>query len=920
MPLESKQPESKQPESKQPESKQPESKQLEFGAFMPRASAIEGIDDRDVAVALQQGDTLLLTAGAQLAADWKRRLVAGSGDGVFSTPEVTAWQPWLASLAGMTPDIPVALGELQELLLWEQVIGNDRTLAADAPARGLARHASQAWALMQEYGIGTDELAGHGDEADALASWIAAMHPELAAMGRTLAADVPGLMLPCISGVVHHKHILLDGFSTLTPIQQAIFGALRNSGVCIGQVESQHIPPQIELTACIDAESEFRHVAQAIADILHAEPQARIGVAISRQVSDFAGLRRRLDAMLIPRASIADGMQSVLMAGEALSAVPLVCQMLRLLQLVGKQGAPFSEISPLLFSPGLKGYVQERMARAALDALLRRTGRHYVGFKSLLSAGLLNDTPQLAEVLKLMLRWDASSRSAGEWVNAVHGLLQSTGYLRAESEGNEDAVSRSNAEIRQLNAFRECLAALMAADAVSPPMDWGRFLSLLSAACHAARFNQPAMLPQVQVLPLSRMTGLRFDAVFAVGIDDEALPLPVQTAALLPLSVQRQHGLPCATAASAFAESAFQWRQVLQAAPRLFASYACHREEREPGASPMLAGIEVLPCGGETPSPAMIESETFADAPDVPMLAGERVEGGSGIVKNQSACAFRAFAIHRLGIALLETPEPGIDAAAKGSLIHLALEYIWTHLASQADLLALDEAAASALIEAAIAHSFGKLRSPLPDSLRAFESERMRRVIAGWLQLERERPAFRVEGCEKAYQLQLPEGCNVSFPVRLKADRIDRDSEGRKILIDYKTGRKQSIGQWVGERMAEPQLPLYSMAEELGSSDAVCFARVRSGEMGFEGLCGADTGIKGISVYKGSDEAAEDWPALLDVWRQRINALAAEFVAGHSGVLPRDARACSYCGLEAVCRIDEIGFPDDDGSEEDERA
>ncbi|MDQ6965431.1 MAG: PD-(D/E)XK nuclease family protein, partial [Mariprofundaceae bacterium] len=150
-----------------------------------------------------------------------------------------------------------------------------------------------------------------------------------------------------------------------------------------------------------------------------------------------------------------------------------------------------------------------------------------------------------------------------------------------------------------------------------------------------------------------------------------------------------------------------------------------------------------------------------------------------------------------------------------------------------------------------------------------------------------------------------------------QADRIDRDIEGRKILIDYKTGKKQSIGQWTGERMREPQLPLYSMAEELGSEDVVCFARVRSGEMGFEGLCGHDTGIKGVSVYKGTDEEAENWNELLDIWRQRIDALAAGFVTGHSEVLPRDAGACSYCGLESVCRIEEIGFADDDSSDKE---
>ncbi|MDQ6965604.1 MAG: PD-(D/E)XK nuclease family protein, partial [Mariprofundaceae bacterium] len=354
-------------------------------------------------------------------------------------------------------------------------------------------------------------------------------------------------------------------------------------------------------------------------------------------------------------------------------------------------------------------------------------------------------------------------------------------------------TSRSNAEIRQLNAFRECLAGLVAADAVSPPLEWSRFISLLSTTCHTTQLNQPAILPQVQVLPLAQFSGLHFDAVFAVGMDDEALPLPVQTIALLPLSVQRKHGLPCATAAAAFAESAYQWQQLVQAAPRIFASYARNRDAQELNASPLLAGIEAQACENETALPARIEVETFNDAPDVPMLAGERVEGGSGIVKNQSACAFRAFAVHRLGLAPLETPEPGIDAAAKGSLIHMALEYIWTHLASQEDLLALDDVSEAALIGAAISHALGPhapggLRRPLPDSLRVFERERMRRVLTEWLQQERVRPSFRVESCEKPYQLRLPEAGSVSFPVHLKADRMDRDVEGRKFLIDYKTG------------------------------------------------------------------------------------------------------------------------------------
>ena len=160
-------------------------------------------------------------------------------------------------------------------------------------------------------------------------------------------------------------------------------------------------------------------------------------------------------------------------------------------------------------------------------------------------------------------------------------------------------------------------------------------------------------------------------------------------------------------------------------------------------------------------------------------------------------------------------------------------------------------------------------------------------------------------------RLELPAAGAIRFPVALKADRIDRDGEGHRIVIDYKRGRPQRVGDWIGARMAEPQLPLYAVAEGLHDADAVCFASVRSGDMGFEGLSGEPTGIQGIAVYKGRDEEAGDWPELLARWRERLDALAAEFVAGRCDVSPRDAHACEYCGLEAVCRIDEIGIDRD---------
>ncbi|MDT8375932.1 MAG: PD-(D/E)XK nuclease family protein, partial [Mariprofundaceae bacterium] len=645
-------------------------------------------------------------------------------------------------------------------------------------------------------------------------------------------------------------------------------------------------------------------------DTHHPDTHHRIAVVTSRQVNDTETVRRILDETLLAKTQTISCMQAVTMAGRPLAAMPLIHQLLNLLHLAGKSGSAYVNLSPLLFSPGVKGYVGERPERAALDAKLREDNRHYLGFKSLLGMQEVKAMPQLAGVLRSLIDWETGRRMTGEWVKAVHALLQTTGFLHIE------AAERTVGEIRQLNAFRECLASLAAVDAVSEKMDWSSFVSLLVSVCNETLVSDPVQYPQVSVLPLEQVAGLKFDTVFAVGFDEEALPLPGEPAPLLPFSLQRRHHLPGSTAQLVFSESAFYWQQLLQAAPVVHASFARNRNERLLGPSSFLAGIDVETVDGIIRIPDTAETEPFDDAPAVPLSAGERVWGGAAIIKNQSACPFRAFASHRLGLAPLGETMPGVTPADKGSLLHHSLQYIWEKLSSQKELLALDDRAVGSLISESVEHAWRKVHVTAAESTQQFERQRMVMVLTTWLDEERKRPPFSVERCEKPYRLQLPESGKLQFPVTLKADRIDRDSEGRKILIDYKSGQKQSIGKWIGERMTEPQLPLYAVAEGLGEEDAVCFARVRSGDMGFEGLSGVATGIRGITEYKGRDEEAEEWPALLICWRERINALADEFVAGRCDVMPKDAHACDYCGLEAVCRIDEIGIDRDENGED----
>ncbi|MDX8391103.1 MAG: PD-(D/E)XK nuclease family protein [Mariprofundaceae bacterium] len=901
---------------------------------------LTAIDRQQVFAELASGG-LMIASTPELAAQWQQRFIENrvenslddTGADVCETPQVVTWHAWLQNLAGQSDEIPLPLGALQERLLWERVIGRDlrdrkhksqEIATTPAALNGLAVQTASAYRLLRNFCIPLDVLmASYSEEGEALARWIAAMHGELgkaALRSRILAADLVERIITektektAIDRMANKAiendvpgSIMLDGFASYSPLQAQLLHAVQSAGkrlLCIAETRS--VAPKIDCTGLPDEASEYRFIALRIAALLKENPRQSIAIVVGSRNSNQAMLGRILDATLL------DGYmqqpeayeQAVNDRGEALTGLPMISQLLHLLSLAGRSGADFTDVSQLLFSPALKGFQDEREQRALLEANLRQNNRHYISFKALLASDQMRDLPALGIVLKQLLVWKTASRSAAEWVNAVHGLLQSSGFFQIQA----DDQHRSAFEVRQLNAFRNGLSSLLAADGVCEKLEWGRFLSLLRQACGDVSLALPVHFPQVSIIPLACMAGLKFDVVFAIGLDEDALPLPVNTQPLLPLAVQREYRLPEATPELAFATSLFLYQQLQVSAAALHVSYASQRDNRELAVSPLLAGVEqrfdsipVVPGGS-------VETETFIDAPDVPLAMAESVYGGTSIIKNQSACPFRAFAGHRLDIAPLGDTEPGIEASEKGSLIHLALEFIWQKLASQQALLALDEVQKETLIEASIQQAWQQCQVRTTDANRKYEQQRMRLVIGTWLDIEQQRPTFSVRECERKYRLCLPESGSVQFPVNIKADRMDEDGEGRRILIDYKTGKGQGMAKWTGERMEEPQLPLYAMAAGLGTHDAVAIARVRSGDMAFEGLAADNIGIKGIAACDGKYKRPEDWQQVLEQWRQDINALAAEFVDGRSEVTPRNVHACEYCGLEAVCRIDEIGF------------
>ncbi len=184
------------------------------------------------------------------------------------------------------------------------------------------------------------------------------------------------------------------------------------------------------------------------------------------------------------------------------------------------------------------------------------------------------------------------------------------------------------------------------------------------------------------------------------------------------------------------------------------------------------------------------------------------------------------------------------------------------------------------------------ISKPFASRFLKIERERLSSLLEEWLELESQRPPFKVIEREKREEVPLEE-----LIIRGDIDRID-EADGGKIIIDYKTGRADA-SDWEGDRPKEPQMMLYSLTNNF---DAVTFARVRRGECAFNGLSRHEEALPGVKSL--GDEA---WEEMMREWEGTIRELAKDFLAGEATVDPRDFggsdSACRYCELTILCRI-----------------
>jgi probable DNA repair protein len=840
--------------------------------------------------AVRDGATVI-TAGRRLARALARDFHSRQralGQSVWKRPDILAlgafldraWRNWL--WRGPGANAPVLLDPFQEQLVWEQIIRESPAGESLLQIHETALLAMETWQLVQAYRLPVDGRFEATEDWAAFAAWSrnfrrrcqANAWVERARLSDFLRERIASGELPQPAGV------FLAGFEDLTP-QQAEFLEALGGGTELRAVAYHSAPDRRKMR---DFSDEVRSAAAWARRQLERNAAAQIGIIIPDLTRLLPKVERTFREVL--------GESFHLSLGPSLNGYPLVRAALLMLEFgLGRLALP--QAGKLLRSPFLSGAGAEWKQRAQLDAKLRQEGSWDISVSRLRNAaGTCLRLQRVLYRFEQELKKLPEEQRPSQWSRDFSRLLEVLGW-----PGDRPLSSR---EFQTREAWHGLLTSLAALDLVAPLLSFAQALDRLRELAAATVFQIENEGAPVQIMGILEASGLRFDHLWILGLHDEALPAAASPNPFLPISIQRDHKLPHSSAERELAFSSKLAARLLASAPDMVISYPETEGDRVLAPSPLVPGEwrraepEWVPY--DSWIARMRGNADFEELVDEtgPGLIGDAVHpGGARLFKDMAACAFRAFAKHRLGARPLEVADFGLNYRDRGSSVHKALEFIWSEIGSHARLIELEPGELRALVARNVDAAVDTLG---PGIGRDLERRRLQGLLAEWLEIEKSRTGFRVSQSEKERVVRVG-----GLQLRIRTDRIDELPDGRRIILDYKTG-KVGLSDWAGDRPSEPQLPLYCAASDQPLAGAA-FARIRTGESGFIGLTGEDASLPGLKAM--TVEKAGPFGQQVTAWRSVLERLAEDYRAGNAQVDPR-ADACDNCGLRALCRIREF--------------
>ena len=851
------------------------------------------------------------------------------GNTCWAQPEIYAIEQWIHEQwlqccdAGIEQvSAGMVISPQMEQILWEQVIEEDSEKPDHLLASGFAPLARTSYSIVQRWQIPLQRLQ---QDSPMLWRWIIGFQGKLQQYQLITSADSATTLIKAhnSSFLQQQNKIVTVGFDSIPPLYLEIinmYSSEVSQSASSNNQDKKNNDGQIQRTSFYDEQQELITAARWAKEQQQANPEKRIGIVIPELARMRAQVERTFRQELEDNYQHPSQAQSAtpfnISAGIPLSNTPLVASALLLLSLNRKQ-LPLEDFCRILNSPF---WGQEHTNhRAAAEKRLRRLARHqlsssefryqvYLAEQDLECSGLSNSLEQMVTLFKGRAREMTKKASFAEW----RGLfLQQLEILNWPGERTLDSI-----EYQQYQHWLKVLEEYPSLDQLQQKVSLHEALRQLRYIVDNCIFQAETNDAPIQILGLLESSGLHFDHLWVMGMDNHHWPPSISPTPLLSISLQREYEAPRSSPDRELALAQSQITGLKNAAENVVFSYSEFDTTQLRQASTLIANLPEIDASKLTNTAVtegFISSVTLekVSCEYGPVLEETKnsltntttIRGGSSLFKDQASCPFNAFARHRLGAIKPPEPQLGLSSMDRGSLLHDCLEQLWQQLGCQQTLLKLDEQGLEQLIHETVTHTLQRWKKSRSDlfgpEFSLIEQQRLTALLKQWLAVEKTRPEFKVVAFEERTETNFG-----GLSLKLIIDRIDQLEDGRKIIIDYKTGKASTNG-WLGDRPEQPQLPLYVLCSESPVA-AATFAVINVSQQQFVGFSETPNLLPDVRD-PGKRSEPESWEDLLTQWQQNLTLLAKEFKQGYAAVKFYKPTAKQYQQeLEPLNRLPEL--------------
>ena len=513
--------------------------------------------------------------------------------------------------------------------------------------------------------------------------------------------------------------------------------------------------------------------------------------------------------------------------------------------------------------------------------------------------------------LRLKIRKIKNLGSPLEWSLLFEDILSEFGWPGRIIDNGENYLVRE---------WQELLKKFSALPSMSPRFSCNiALIKLQLLAKKTLQQNYYDTSLPVSFFSISEAIGLEFDYVWLLGMDDHRWPEPINPSPFLPYSLQNEFNIPNSNSETQLNTALLQFQQLL-ISTRIAINASYHKNDGNQEFRPSNFLKDFNPEAASKKSDELLSEKAIGqlgsmpidqvDTEDFALTATENITGGASIISDQSSCPFKAFALNRLKLSPHPAIESGISKTARGTAIHIALETLFEKITSDKALKSISphqlseyftEAAVTAVEFLSKTH-----RDLLTPRLKNIEQQRICRLLGKFIELEKERPEFKVVAREETLFFKFE-----NLKLTLRIDRIDQLEDGSYALIDYKTGKySPSPKGWNDDRPEDMQLPLYyyiASKNELQPINAVAIANINIEKTNYTGMASSDKFSEKIKEIDKETWTELSWEQTTNIWVEKITSIASEFNQGECAVNPvNTSTSCTYCGLQALCRIQEL--------------